>query len=447
MPYIGRFTAAERATYTKLDNIASQFNGSARTFNLTSGGSAFYPASAPSLQVSLNNQIQEPGISYTIDGSTITFTSAPSPGTTFFCIVLGSPLPINVPGDETVDGVKLTKPFNYDSGLLRLDDVNNTVHIGTGVTLTSHSGNIYANTLSMGTQTVSHLGVGISTEGGLVGLGATVLDIRGPGVSTAYFNSSVGIATIYFQGGGGGGGTGTWERKTTTYTASAGDQLIADTSGGVFTVTLPATPSVGDIVRFADGASWSSNNLTLARNGSTIEGLSEDLVIDIGGVQIDLIYDGTTWEVYTNAGPSVSITDDTSTSTTQYPLMVRSTTGTATTSYVSSTKLYFNPSTGELSATDFNSLSDLRLKENISPIDNVMDRLNMVKGVSFNWKDNGHKSYGVIAQEIEKVFPELVKSDAESQKTVSYIPLIAFLLEAVKSQQEQINNIISHIKE
>jgi hypothetical protein len=435
MPYIGRFSVTERADYVKLDNISSQFNGSTRTFNLTSGGAAFYPASASSLQVSLNGELQEPGVSYSISGSEITFTTAPETSTPFFCIVLGSNLPINTVGDETVTGLKLSKPLNYDSGLFRLDSVNDTVHIGTGITFHSTDGIISNGGFNIGIQSGGlNISAGVVTAFNFIGAGNTFLyhsDTRTIDVSIA----------------GGGGGTGSWERKTTTYTASVGDQLIADTSGGAFTITLPPSPSEGDIVRFADGASWSDDNLTLARNGSTIEGLSEDLVIDIGGVQIDLIYDGTTWEVYTNAGPSVSITDDTSTSTTQYPLMVRSTTGTATTSYVSSTKLYFNPNTGELSATDFNSLSDLRLKENISPIDNVMERLNMVTGVSFNWKDNGHKSYGVIAQEIEKVFPELVKNDAESQKTVSYIPLIAFLLEAVKSQQEQINNIISRIKE
>jgi hypothetical protein len=96
--------------------------------------------------------------------------------------------------------------------------------------------------------------------------------------------------------------SGTWIRKTTAdpaYTANSGDQIIADTSGGTFTITLPATPSTGSHVLIADGASWSTTNLTVGRNGSTIEGLSEDLILDINDIQIDFVYDGTSWEVYT----------------------------------------------------------------------------------------------------------------------------------------------------
>ena len=99
------------------------------------------------------------------------------------------------------------------------------------------------------------------------------------------------------------GALNAWSRKTGTYTASNGDRLIADTSGGVFTITLPASPSTGHAVEFADGASWATNNLTIARNGSTIEGAAENLTVDVAGVSIELIYDGSTWEVFTSAGP------------------------------------------------------------------------------------------------------------------------------------------------
>ena len=79
--------------------------------------------------------------------------------------------------------------------------------------------------------------------------------------------------------------------------------MIADTSGGTFTITLPSSPSTGDSVVIADGASFGSTNLTVARNGSTIEGASENLNIDVGGVIVELIYDSATWEVFTHTGP------------------------------------------------------------------------------------------------------------------------------------------------
>ena len=90
--------------------------------------------------------------------------------------------------------------------------------------------------------------------------------------------------------------------KATTYTASANEGIIANTSGGAWTLTLPASPSTGDKVFVADGGNWATNNLTVARNGSTIEGSAADFVMDYGGVNVGFIYDGSTWQVYPQAG-------------------------------------------------------------------------------------------------------------------------------------------------
>ena len=98
------------------------------------------------------------------------------------------------------------------------------------------------------------------------------------------------------------GGGMVWSVKTTTYTAATDEAIIADTSGGVWTLTLPATPVAGDAIRVADGASWETNNLTVARNGSTIEGVAEDVTMDIDSASVDFVYDGTTWQVYVSMG-------------------------------------------------------------------------------------------------------------------------------------------------
>jgi len=100
-----------------------------------------------------------------------------------------------------------------------------------------------------------------------------------------------------------GGGGVSYTFHTANYTTSAGEGVLADTTGGSFTVTLPASPSVGDTVVIADaGGAWGTNNLTIARNGETIEDAADDLVADVNGVSITLVYDGTTWESYTQAG-------------------------------------------------------------------------------------------------------------------------------------------------
>jgi hypothetical protein len=94
------------------------------------------------------------------------------------------------------------------------------------------------------------------------------------------------------------GGGGSWLVKTANYTASTGNKILANTSGGTFTITLPATPSAGDSLTIADGDNWVTTNLTVARNGSTIKGLSENITLDVANIMVDFIYSGSTWLVF-----------------------------------------------------------------------------------------------------------------------------------------------------
>ena len=95
----------------------------------------------------------------------------------------------------------------------------------------------------------------------------------------------------------------TYVVKTSNYTTQDKEGVLANTSGGAFTVTLPATPSVGAQVVVADAAgTWGTNNLTIGRNGSNIAGVAQDLVCDISGVSVQLVYDGSGWDVYAQVG-------------------------------------------------------------------------------------------------------------------------------------------------
>ena len=94
-----------------------------------------------------------------------------------------------------------------------------------------------------------------------------------------------------------------YEVKTANYTAADKEGILADTSGGAFTVTLPATPATGAQVIVADPTGdWGTNNLTIGRNGETISDAAEDLICDISGASVQLVYDGTTWAVYAQVG-------------------------------------------------------------------------------------------------------------------------------------------------
>ena len=94
---------------------------------------------------------------------------------------------------------------------------------------------------------------------------------------------------------------------------------------------------------------------------------------------------------------------------------------------------------GTITATDFNSTSDLNLKENIKTVENSLNTLTQLRGVSFNWKETGKGSYGVIAQELEEVLPELVK-DGEV-KSVNYNGLIGVLIEAIKELKVEVEEL------
>lgn len=92
-------------------------------------------------------------------------------------------------------------------------------------------------------------------------------------------------------------------RKTANYTAVTGDRLACDTTSGPFTVTLPATPATRDRVVLVDGGAsdsaggWGANTLTIARNGSTINGISDDILLTTKGAAVTLEYLNSTWRM------------------------------------------------------------------------------------------------------------------------------------------------------
>ena len=92
-----------------------------------------------------------------------------------------------------------------------------------------------------------------------------------------------------------------------------------------------------------------------------------------------------------------------------------------------------------ITAQDFNSTSDNKVKENIKTIENALGTVSALRGVSFDWKETGSSSYGVIAQELEEVLPTLVK-DGEI-KSVNYNGLIGVLIEAVKELKKEIEDL------
>ena len=110
----------------EVDDISSGFNGSTTAFTLQVSGSNVSPGTANEIIVSLGGVIQNPNTDYTIAGSTLTFTTAPVSGLSFFAVVLGQGIDrdVGTPSDSSVTAAKLVNPLNLPD--------NHKIRFGTG---------------------------------------------------------------------------------------------------------------------------------------------------------------------------------------------------------------------------------------------------------------------------------------------------------------------------
>lgn len=104
--------------------------------------------------------------------------------------------------------------------------------------------------------------------------------------------------------------------------------------------------------------------------------------------------------------------------------------------------LTYVPDTGVLSAKEFDTLSDARYKADIETIEGAMDKLNNLRGVEYNWKSNGDASVGVIAQEVQAVYPQLT-TESEERLSVNYNGLVGLLIQAVKELSAEVEELKS----
>ena len=100
--------------------------------------------------------------------------------------------------------------------------------------------------------------------------------------------------------------------------------------------------------------------------------------------------------------------------------------------------------TGALVATgDVTAFSDITLKEDIEVIPNALDKVSQIRGVTFTRKDLDDESRksGVIAQEVEKVLPEVVTTNEDGIKTVAYGNLVGLLIESIKELKAEVETL------
>jgi hypothetical protein len=87
---------------------------------------------------------------------------------------------------------------------------------------------------------------------------------------------------------------------------------------------------------------------------------------------------------------------------------------------------------GDVTAQNVNSLSDMVLKTNINPLVDAEAIINRLLGVEYDWRNGTGHSYGLLAQDVEKVLPDAVKTSDSGLKSVNYMMIIPFLIESIK---------------
>lgn len=255
-----------------------------------------------------------------------------------------------------------------------------------------------------------------------------------------------------------------------------------DTSGSytMGNLTSTANVSAGNILTnnllYANGAAWTfgqppggSNTQIQFNDAGTFNG-SAGLVFDkvttsltvnnfiatstanLGSNANITITGGTTGQVLTTNGSGVlswstagaggggaTITDDTTTNAnTFYPAMANATSGTYSTAFVSSTKMYFNPSTGTLNSTIFNSLSDETMKSELVQISDALEKVKQLTGYIYTITESGERSAGLLSQQVNKVLPEAVRTN-EGVQSLNYNATIGLLVESIKILSDKID--------
>jgi len=195
------------------------------------------------------------------------------------------------------------------------------------------------------------------------------------------------------------------------------------------------------------------SNANLANSSVTVtagSGLSGGGAVSLGG-SVSLANAGVTSNV---AGTGVSVSGATGAVTISIGQAV------ATTSNVQFNSLGIgmaaSATAGRIDATNdivAYSSSDIRFKENITPIENAIDKINQIGGYTYDWKEENKIEHGydgndvgVIAQEIEAVLPQLVQTRESGYKAVKYDKLVALLIEGIKEQQFQIDELRNKIE-
>jgi hypothetical protein len=204
------------------------------------------------------------------------------------------------------------------------------------------------------------------------------------------------------------------------------DKIILEDSG-IIRPSVTNTGTIGTSDRYWDNGYFQDFNVSGTINVRGAIDLADNDILRLGsGDDAELFCDGSHLYLDLNSGIGNFYIKDGST-----------------------TRYTFNDN-GNFTATgNVTAYSDIKLKENIEPIANPLDKVNQINGVTFDRIDTPElgRQMGVIAQDVEKVCPELVSTDEEGTKSVAYGNMVGLLIEAIKDQQKQIDELKAKLEE
>jgi hypothetical protein len=231
---------------------------------------------------------------------------------------------------------------------------------------------------------------------------------------------------------------------TTTLTSASNLDITVEPAGtGRFLINGNAQLLAQGDLRFADADSsnWVAfqSPATVAANVTwtlpSIDGTDDQVLTTNGSGTLS-------W-----TGKSIAVANNTTDSNTNFVLFSSVSSGNLVTSRVSTSALTFQPSTAtftctNLSAGSITETSSIALKENIEPIENALDSILKLSGVTYDRKDSQVHEAGLIAEWVDEVLPDLVTKDANGNAVgIKYSKLSAYLIECVKSLKQEIDSL------
>jgi len=326
---------------------------------------------------------------------------------------------------------------------------------GTNITLTNNSGEGATPTIALTNNSITIAGQSTSlggtitaaTIGNAIGAFSGSSQIDHNSTTNYSANEHVDHTAVSITAGSGltGGGDISTTRTISIATGGVTNSMLANsTISGISLGSNLATLTIGTGL---SGTSYNgSSAVTIANSGVTSNVAGTGISVSGATGAVTITNTGVTSAV---AGTGVSVSGATGAVTISIGQAV------ATSSNVQFNSLGIgmvaSATAGRIDATNdivaFSS-SDIRFKENIKPIENAIDKIRKISGNTYDWKEENKIEHGyegndvgVIAQEIEAVLPQLVQTRESGYKAVKYDKLVALLIEGIKEQQLQIEQL------